>query len=171
MYEHTYKSVDDGKLEFLCFCGDDMVSSLGKLVCPNKRCKFAILLESAELMMANGIFRDDVHTITLPICKTCNGSTLDCYRNPEWEAFLEPVFRCSCQKVNQMLITLASDRANMEKNFNIRPRTKKSTAGSVLPAKQVPVLPTRPTTLKPEPVAEEIINKKVKKIMKPINTE
>jgi len=61
-----------------------------------------------------------------------------------------------------MLVTLAVDRDNMEKSFNIRPRTKKSSgAVVVLPVKKAPVLPPpRPTTLKPE--SEEIL-KKVRK--------
>lgn len=107
----------------LCFCNEPMVYSKSQLVCAKKRCRFIIDVRSMNLYLKMGIIKNNVMNVA--VCKTCNGSTFECYRNSTWNVYLDPLFRCSCKHGDQMLVTRRQFPEKFEHVFDLQPIIKK----------------------------------------------
>lgn len=141
-YEHEFYTVDDndsGRMNIKCFCENTMVYNKGKMVCKTKSCNFAVDMASLNLFLTHNMLKNN--TIKLPICKTCNGSVLECYRNPVWSTYLHPMFRCVCRQDSQMVVSYSQFPKIMDSNFDIPHKDKleeqQLAVGKVLPKKVV----------------------------------
>ena len=147
-YEHTfYKMEQDSRLTLVCFCENPMVYNRGKMVCNTKDCNFIVDMASLNAFIKHDMLKGP--QIKVPICKTCNGCSLECYRNEAWSAYLDPFFRCSCKPDTQMMITRAAFPEVMEANFTLKPKEAKNAISVTMGvAKKLPkkILSDQPQT-------------------------
>lgn len=136
-YEHCfYKMEEDSRLTLLCFCDNPMVYNRGKMVCNTKECNFVVDMASLNAFIKNDMLKSP--NIKIPICKTCHGASLECYRNEAWAAYLDPFFRCSCKPDIQMMITRSAFPEVMEANFTLKPKDAAVAISKVNSLKKLP---------------------------------